>query len=119
MLGQFGAGQQKNLIEISCTLRKQYARNNCLGCIFALIGCFYCFCHLYSNNYAFGGQMKITLEFDDFEDAKKAIHVYDAWIALTQISEALRSHTKHDVSEKQTIANIQEIMSDVNHLLYS
>jgi hypothetical protein len=63
--------------------------------------------------------MKITLEFDDFEDAKKAIHVYDAWIALTQISEALRSHTKHDVSEKQTIANIQGIMSDVNHLLYS
>lgn len=72
-----------------------------------------------SNLYAIGREMKITLEFDDFEDAKKAIHVYDAWIALTQISEALRSHTKHDVSEKQTIANIQEIMSDVNHLLYS
>jgi len=63
--------------------------------------------------------VKITLEFDNFEDAKKAIHVYDAWIALTQISEALRSHTKHDVSKEQTLVCIQEIMSDVNHLLYS
>ena len=63
--------------------------------------------------------MKITIEYDDVIEAKQAIHAHDVWTALLDINESIRSHTKHDVSEKQTIANIQEILSDVSQLLYS
>ena len=63
--------------------------------------------------------MKIILEFDNIDDAKKAINADEAWMALVEISEAMRSHTKHDVSERQTIASIKEILSDVSQLLYS
>ncbi len=63
--------------------------------------------------------MKITLEFDNVEDAKKAIHADEAWMALIEISEAMRSHTKHDVPEKQTLMSIEESLSDVRHFLYS
>jgi hypothetical protein len=63
--------------------------------------------------------MKITIEYDDVIEARQAIHAHDVWTALLDINESIRSHTKHDVSEKQTIANIQEILSDVSHLLYS
>jgi hypothetical protein len=63
--------------------------------------------------------MKITLEFDNVDDAKKAIHADEAWMALIEISEAMRSHTKHDVPEKQTLMSIEESLSDVRHFLYS
>lgn len=63
--------------------------------------------------------MKITVEFDNIEDAKKAIHADEAWMALIEISEAMRSHTKHDVPEKQTLMSIEESLSDVRHFLYS
>jgi len=63
--------------------------------------------------------MKIILEFDNIDDAKKAIHADEAWMALVEISEAIRSHTKHDVSEKQTLISIEETLSDVRHMLYS
>ena len=63
--------------------------------------------------------MKITIEYDDVIEARQAIHAHDVWTALLDINESIRSHTKHDVSEKQTIANIQEILSDVRQLLYS
>jgi hypothetical protein len=63
--------------------------------------------------------MKITIEYDDVIEAKQAIHAHDVWTALLDINESIRSHTKHDVSEKQTIANIQEILLDVSQLLYS
>jgi hypothetical protein len=63
--------------------------------------------------------MKITIEYDDVIEARQAIHAHDVWTALLDINESIRSHTKHDVSEKQTIANIQEILSDISHLLYS
>ena len=63
--------------------------------------------------------MKITIEYDDAIEAKQAIHAHDVWTALLDINEAMRSHTKHDVSETQTIASIQEILSDVSQLLYS
>jgi hypothetical protein len=38
---------------------------------------------------------------------------------MLDINQAMRSHTKHDVSETQTIVAIQEILSDVSQLLYS
>jgi hypothetical protein len=63
--------------------------------------------------------MKITIEFDDLIEAKQAIHAHDVWTAMLDINQAMRSHTKHDVSETQTLANIQEILSDVSQLLYS
>ena len=63
--------------------------------------------------------MKITIEYDDVIEARQAIHTHDVWTALLDINESIRSHTKHDVSEKQTIANIQEILSDISQLLYS
>lgn len=63
--------------------------------------------------------MKVTIEFDDVIEAKQAIHAHGVWTALFEINEAIRSHTKHDVSETKTIASIQEILSDVSHLLYS
>jgi hypothetical protein len=63
--------------------------------------------------------MKITIEYDDVIEARQAIHAHDVWTALLDINESIRSHTKHDVSEKQTIANIQEILSDISQLLYS
>jgi hypothetical protein len=72
-----------------------------------------------SNLYVIGGKMKITIEFDDVIEAKQAIHAHDVWTAMLDINEAIRSHTKHDVSETQTIASIQEILSDVSQLLYS
>jgi hypothetical protein len=40
-------------------------------------------------------------------------------MALIEISEAMRSHTKHDVPEKQTLISIEEALSDVRHMLYS
>jgi len=63
--------------------------------------------------------MKITIEFEDTIEAKQAIHAHDVWTALLDIDQAIRSHTKHDVSETQTIVAIQEILSDARHLLYS
>lgn len=63
--------------------------------------------------------MKVTLEFDDLADAKRAIHANDAWIALSEISEYLRSHTKHDVPIEQTIGCIEETLKDVMPLIYS
>ena len=63
--------------------------------------------------------MRVTIEFDNIDDAKKAIHADEAWTALVEISEAMRSHTKHDVSEKQTLISIEEALSDVRHMLYS
>jgi hypothetical protein len=75
--------------------------------------------YLCSNLYVVGGQMKIHIEFDDVIEAKQAIHAHDVWTALLDINQAMRSHTKHDVSETQTIASIQEILSDISQLLYS
>ena len=63
--------------------------------------------------------MKVTLEFEDLEDAKRAIHAADAWIALSEISELLRSQRKHDIPEEQTLACIQEIVQDTMPLIYS
>ena len=63
--------------------------------------------------------MKITIEYDDVIEARQAIHAHDVWTAMLDINEAIRSHTKHDVSETQTITNIKEILSDVSQLLYS
>jgi len=76
-------------------------------------------CYYGGNFHVIGGKMKITIEYDDVIEAKQAIHAHDVWTALLDINESIRSHTKHDVSEKQTIANIQEILSDVSQLLYS
>jgi len=76
-------------------------------------------CHFGSSTNAVGGQMKITLEFDDLEDAKRAIHAAEAWIALSEISELLRSQRKHDVPMEQTLACIQEIVQDAMPLIYS
>jgi len=76
--------------------------------------CYYC-----RNLHAIGGKMKITIEYDDVIEARQAIHAHDVWTALLDINESIRSHTKHDVSETQTIASIKEILSDVSHLLYS
>jgi hypothetical protein len=63
--------------------------------------------------------VRVTIEFDNIDDAKKAIHADEAWTALVEISEAMRSHTKHDVSEKQTLISIEEALSYVRHMLYS
>jgi hypothetical protein len=63
--------------------------------------------------------MKVTLEFEDLEDAKRAIHAVDAWIALSEISELLRSQRKHDIPEEQTLVCIQEIVADAMPLIYS
>jgi hypothetical protein len=63
--------------------------------------------------------MKITLEFNDLEDAKRAIHAADAWIALSEISEFLRSQRKHDVPSEQTLICIQEIVQETMPLIYS
>jgi hypothetical protein len=63
--------------------------------------------------------MKITIEFDDLIEAKQAIHAHDVWTAMLDINQAMRSHTKHDVSEKQTLISIEETLSEVSHLLYS
>ena len=113
MFGQLDAGLLNN------QKGKNNARNSCLDCIFALIGRF-CGCrYIYSNNYALGGQMKVTLEFDNIEDAKRAIHAADAWIALSEISELLRSQRKHDVPMEQTLICIQEIVQDTMPLIYS
>ena len=75
--------------------------------------------YICSNLYVVGGQVRVTIEFDNIDDAKKAIHADEAWTALVEISEAMRSHTKHDVSEKQTLISIEETLSDVRHMLYS
>jgi len=75
--------------------------------------------YLCRNLHAIGGKMKITIEYDDVIEARQAIHAHDVWTALLDINEAIRSHTKHDVSETQTIASIQEILSDISQLLYS
>jgi len=64
-------------------------------------------------------RMKVTLEFDELEDAKRAIHGSDAWIALSEISELLRSQRKHDVPMEQTLICIQEIVQDTMPLIYS
>jgi nicotinate-nucleotide pyrophosphorylase len=72
-----------------------------------------------SNLHAIGGKVKITLEFEDLEDAKRAIHAGDAWIALSEISELLRSQRKHDVPMEQTLVCIQEIVADAMPLIYS
>jgi hypothetical protein len=63
--------------------------------------------------------MKVTLEFNDLEDAKRAIHAADAWIALSEISELLRSQRKHDVPSEQTLICIQEIVQEAMPLIYS
>jgi len=63
--------------------------------------------------------MKVTLEFDNIEDAKRAIHAADAWIALSEVNEYLRSQRKHDVPMDQTLICIQEIVADVMPLIYS
>jgi hypothetical protein len=78
-------------------------------------------CHRYlgSNLCAIGGKMKVTLEFEDIEDAKRAIHASDAWIALSEISELLRSQRKHETPIEQTLICIQEIVQDTMPLIYS
>jgi hypothetical protein len=63
--------------------------------------------------------MKVTLEFNEPDEAKWAIHAGQAWTALRDIEQALRSHTKHDVSETRTIESVKEIVAEVSHLLYS
>lgn len=63
--------------------------------------------------------MKITLEFDNTEDARRAIQASDAWTALTEISELLRSQRKHDVPMEQTLICIQEIVQDTMATIYS
>ena len=63
--------------------------------------------------------MKVTLEFDNIDDAKRAIHAADAWIALSEISELQRSQRKHDVPMEQTLVCVQEIVQDTMPLIYS
>ena len=63
--------------------------------------------------------MKITIEFEDAIEAKQAIHAADAWIALSEISELLRSQRKHDIPVEQTLVCIQEIVQDTMPLIYS
>lgn len=63
--------------------------------------------------------MKVTLEYEDLEEAKRAIHASQAWIALSEISEYLRSHRKHDVPIDQTLACIEETLQEVMPLIYS
>lgn len=94
-------------------------RNSSLGSVLNYVwGNSYCRYFGGSAN-AIGGKMRITLEFDDLEDAKRAIHAGDAWIALSEISELLRSQRKHDVPLEQTLACIQEIVQDAMPLIYS
>jgi len=90
-----------------------------VGCVLNYVWCGSCHCYYRRNLHVVGGQVKVTLEFDNIDDAKKAIHADEAWMALVEISEAMRSHTKHDVSEKQTLISIEETLSDVRHMLYS
>ena len=63
--------------------------------------------------------MKITIEFEDLIEAKQAIHAGDAWIALSDIKELLRSQRKHDIPMEQTLICIQEILQDTMSLIYS
>ena len=63
--------------------------------------------------------MKVTLEFDDLENAKRAIHAGEAWIALNEISELIRSQRKYDVPIEKTLGCIQEIVQDTMPLIYS
>jgi hypothetical protein len=63
--------------------------------------------------------MKVTLEFNDLEEAKRAIHAADAWTALSEISEFLRSQRKHDVPSEQTLICIQEVVLEALDLIYS
>jgi hypothetical protein len=90
-----------------------------VGCIFDYVWRGSCHCYYRRNLYVVGGQVRVTVEFDNIDDAKKAIHANEAWTALVEISEAMRSHTKHDVPEKQTLISIEETLSDVRHMLYS
>ena len=90
-----------------------------MGCVFNYVRGSSSYCYYRRNLYVVGGQVRVTLEFDNIDDAKKAIHADEAWMALVEISEAMRSHTKHDVSEKQTLISIEEALSDVRHMLYS
>jgi len=97
----------------------KHVRNSSLGGVLNYVRSDSHHRYLCSNLYVVGGQMKITLEFHDLEDAKRAIHAGDAWIALSEISELLRSQRKHDVPLEQTLACIQEIVQDAMPLIYS
>jgi hypothetical protein len=52
--------------------------------------------------------MKYTIQFDDKEEALKALMAQDAWNALWEISQYIRSHTKHEVPIEQTLECIKE-----------
>ena len=39
------------------------------------------------------------------------------WAALTEINDALRSHTKHGVCKADTIAAIKAVMDEINPLM--
>ncbi len=90
-----------------------------MGCVLNYVWRGRSHCYYRRNLHVVGGQVRVTVEFDNIDDAKKAIHADEAWMALVEISEAMRSHTKHDVSEKQTLISIEETLSDVRHMLYS
>jgi hypothetical protein len=90
-----------------------------VGCVFNYVWRNSHYRYICSNLYVIGGKMKVTLEFEDIEDAKRAIHAADAWIALSEISELLRSQRKHDIPEEQTLVCIQEIVQDAMPLIYS
>jgi len=99
--------------------RRNHVRNSFVGCVFNYVWRNSHHRYFCSNLYVIGGKMKVTLEFEDIEDAKRAIHAADAWIALSEISELLRSQRKHETPMEQTLVCIQEIVQDTMPLIYS
>jgi hypothetical protein len=99
--------------------RRNHVRNSFVGSVLNYVWRSSRHRYICSNLYAVGGKMKVTLEFEDIEDAKRAIHAADAWIALSEISELLRSQRKHDTPMEQTLICIQEIVQDTMPLIYS
>jgi hypothetical protein len=58
--------------------------------------------------------MKYTLEFEEKDEALRALLAQDAWNSLWEINQYIRSHIKHDVPADQTIACIKE---ELQHIL--
>jgi hypothetical protein len=99
--------------------RRKNVRNSFVGSVLNYVWRSRCHRYFSSNLCAIGGKMKVTLEYEDIEDAKRAIHASDAWIALSEISELLRSQRKHETPMEQTLICIQEIVQDTMPLIYS
>jgi hypothetical protein len=62
--------------------------------------------------------MKVSANFDDDEEAIKAIHSGYAWQALSEINETLRQHKKYDLPCEQVIEKIQASVQDAMLMIY-